>query len=122
MLLLAHEMLRNAFRISARKRCHVTNPCIQNGLSKLDMICCSPLQLRMRDVPEEKYSNAFIGYGDEDNNFVLEVHVTEAADAAAHGACQLLQVLGRPCLIGGNRRMPHAWSTSGFGNGCAYAA
>ena len=32
-------------------------------------------QLRKRDVPEEKYSNAFVGYGDEKHNFVLEVRV-----------------------------------------------
>lgn len=30
-------------------------------------------QLRYRDVPEEKYCNAFMGYGPEDKNFCLEL-------------------------------------------------
>lgn len=30
-------------------------------------------QLRYRDVPEEKYRNAFLGYGPEDTNFCLEL-------------------------------------------------
>ena len=29
--------------------------------------------LRYRDIPEEKYSNAFLGYGGEDTNFALEL-------------------------------------------------
>ena len=29
--------------------------------------------LRYRDIPEGKYSNAFLGYGDEREQFVLEV-------------------------------------------------
>jgi hypothetical protein len=28
--------------------------------------------LRYRDIPEEKYTNAFLGYGDERENFALE--------------------------------------------------
>ena len=28
--------------------------------------------LRYRDIPEEKYSNAFLGYGPETTNFALE--------------------------------------------------
>lgn len=33
--------------------------------------------LRYRDIPEGKYSNAFLGYGDERENFVLEVGVSQ---------------------------------------------
>jgi hypothetical protein len=29
--------------------------------------------LRKRDVPEEKYTNAFLGFGPEDTNFALEL-------------------------------------------------
>jgi lactoylglutathione lyase len=29
--------------------------------------------LRRRDIPEEKYSNAFLGYGPEDSHFVVEL-------------------------------------------------
>lgn len=29
--------------------------------------------LRKRDIPEEKYSNAFLGFGPEDTNFVVEL-------------------------------------------------
>lgn len=29
--------------------------------------------LRQRDIPEEKYSNAFLGFGPEDSNFVVEL-------------------------------------------------
>jgi len=29
--------------------------------------------LRKRDVPDEKYTNAFLGFGPEDTNFALEL-------------------------------------------------
>lgn len=29
--------------------------------------------LRKRDIPEEKYSNAFLGFGPEDTNFAVEL-------------------------------------------------
>jgi len=29
--------------------------------------------LRQRDIPEEKYSNAFLGFGPEESNFVVEL-------------------------------------------------
>ncbi|XP_061993441.1 lactoylglutathione lyase GLX1-like [Rosa rugosa] len=29
--------------------------------------------LRQRDIPEEKYSNAFLGFGQEETNFVMEL-------------------------------------------------
>ena len=29
--------------------------------------------LRKRDIPEEKYTNAFLGYGREDAHFVVEL-------------------------------------------------
>ncbi|KAK4764699.1 hypothetical protein SAY86_025789 [Trapa natans] len=35
--------------------------------------CFGMKLLRKRDVPEEKYSNAFIGFGPEESNFVLEL-------------------------------------------------
>lgn len=35
--------------------------------------CLGMKLLRQRDIPEEKYSNAFLGYGLEDSHFVLEL-------------------------------------------------
>jgi hypothetical protein len=29
--------------------------------------------LRKRDIPEERYTNAFLGYGPEDSHFVVEL-------------------------------------------------
>jgi lactoylglutathione lyase len=29
--------------------------------------------LRKRDIPEERYANAFLGYGPEDSHFVIEL-------------------------------------------------
>lgn len=29
--------------------------------------------LRKRDIPEEKYSNAFLGYGPEESHFTVEL-------------------------------------------------
>lgn len=29
--------------------------------------------LRKRDIPEEKYSNAFLGFGPEESNFAVEL-------------------------------------------------
>ena len=35
--------------------------------------CLGMKLLRKRDIPEEKYSNAFLGYGPEDSHFVVEL-------------------------------------------------
>ncbi|KAK7282987.1 hypothetical protein RIF29_12155 [Crotalaria pallida] len=35
--------------------------------------CLGMKVLRKRDIPEEKYSNAFLGYGPEDSNFTAEL-------------------------------------------------
>lgn len=35
--------------------------------------CFGMKVLRKRDVPEEKYSNAFLGFGPETSNFVVEL-------------------------------------------------
>lgn len=35
--------------------------------------CLGMKLLRQRDIPEEKYSNAFLGYGPEDSHFVVEL-------------------------------------------------
>ncbi|CAL2234361.1 unnamed protein product [Prunus armeniaca] len=36
--------------------------------------------LRRRDIPEEQYSNAFLGYGPEDSNFVVELTYNYGVD------------------------------------------
>lgn len=35
--------------------------------------CFGMKLLRKRDVPDEKYTNAFLGFGPEDKNFALEL-------------------------------------------------
>lgn len=35
--------------------------------------CLGMKLLRKRDIPEEKYTNAFLGYGPEDSHFVIEL-------------------------------------------------
>ena len=35
--------------------------------------CFGMKLLRKRDVPDEKYTNAFLGFGPEDTNFALEL-------------------------------------------------
>lgn len=36
--------------------------------------------LRKRDIPEEKYTNAFLGYGPEDSHFVIELTYSKLSD------------------------------------------
>ena len=36
--------------------------------------------LRKRDIPEEKYSNAFLGFGPEESHFVVELTYSNAAN------------------------------------------
>lgn len=36
--------------------------------------------LRKRDIPDEKYSNAFLGFGPEDSHFVVELTYSNAAN------------------------------------------
>lgn len=40
--------------------------------------CFGMKLLRKRDVPEEKYSNAFLGFGPETSNFVVELTYSNA--------------------------------------------
>ena len=35
--------------------------------------CLGMKLLRKRDIPEEKYTNAFLGYGPEESHFVVEL-------------------------------------------------
>lgn len=42
--------------------------------------CLGMKLLRRRDVPEEKYTNAFLGYGPEDTNFVVELTYNYGVD------------------------------------------
>jgi lactoylglutathione lyase len=37
--------------------------------------------LRKRDIPEEKYSNAFLGYGPEESHFVVELTYSQWAQS-----------------------------------------
>ena len=37
--------------------------------------------LRFRDIPEDKYSNAFLGYGSEETNFALELTYNYGQDS-----------------------------------------
>ncbi|KAF7073045.1 hypothetical protein CFC21_078092 [Triticum aestivum] len=40
--------------------------------------CLGMKLLRKRDIPEEKYTNAFLGYGPEETNFAIELTYTNA--------------------------------------------
>ncbi|KAJ6792458.1 putative lactoylglutathione lyase [Iris pallida] len=42
--------------------------------------CLGMKLLRQRDIPEEKYSNAFLGYGPEETNFVVELTYNYGVD------------------------------------------
>ncbi|PIN13587.1 Glyoxalase [Handroanthus impetiginosus] len=42
--------------------------------------CFGMKLLRKRDIPEEKYSNAFLGFGPEDSHFVLELTYNYGVD------------------------------------------
>lgn len=42
--------------------------------------CLGMKLLRKRDIPEEKYTNAFLGYGPEDANFVVELTYNYGVD------------------------------------------
>ncbi|KAK4343431.1 hypothetical protein RND71_036525 [Anisodus tanguticus] len=42
--------------------------------------CLGMKLLRKRDIPEERYTNAFLGYGPEDSNFVIELTYNYGVD------------------------------------------
>nr|QIC53432.1 glyoxalase [Hemerocallis fulva]UZT75472.1 glyoxalase [Hemerocallis sp. DN-2022a] len=42
--------------------------------------CLGMTLLRQRDIPEEKYSNAFLGFGPEDSHFVVELTYNYGVD------------------------------------------
>ncbi|CAN1215201.1 Probable lactoylglutathione lyase, chloroplastic [Linum perenne] len=42
--------------------------------------CLGMKLLRKRDIPEERYTNAFLGYGPEDSNFVIEITYNYGVD------------------------------------------
>ncbi|KAF9662560.1 hypothetical protein SADUNF_Sadunf18G0066900 [Salix dunnii] len=43
--------------------------------------CLGMKLLRKRDIPEEKYANAFLGYGPEDSHFVVELTYNYGVDS-----------------------------------------
>ncbi|CAI7853145.1 unnamed protein product, partial [Closterium sp. NIES-53] len=48
--------------------------------------CLGMKLLRQRDIPEEKYSNAFLGYGPETSTFVVELTYNYGVDSYDIGA------------------------------------
>ncbi|CAA7014931.1 unnamed protein product [Microthlaspi erraticum] len=48
--------------------------------------CLGMKLLRKRDIPEEKYTNAFLGYGPEDSHFVIELTYNYGVDKYDIGA------------------------------------
>lgn len=46
--------------------------------------------LRKRDIPEERYTNAFLGYGPEDSHFVVELTYSELSKYLFMSICQTL--------------------------------
>lgn len=64
--------------------------------------------LRKRDIPEERYSNAFLGYGPEESNFAVELTYSKASHSwqwhyAFFDNCllyfRMLQLLYFPLLL-----------------------
>ncbi|KAI5585366.1 hypothetical protein POPTR_006G160600v4 [Populus trichocarpa] len=48
--------------------------------------CLGMKLLRKRDIPEERYTNAFLGYGPEDSHFVIELTYNYGVDSYDIGA------------------------------------
>ncbi|KAI4985728.1 lactoylglutathione lyase GLX1-like [Hordeum vulgare subsp. vulgare] len=48
--------------------------------------CLGMKLLRKRDIPEEKYTNAFLGYGPEESNFAVELTYNYGVDSYDIGA------------------------------------
>ena len=46
--------------------------------------------LRKRDIPEEKYTNAFLGYGPEDSHFVIELTYSKCVELQSDVLCLAL--------------------------------
>lgn len=44
--------------------------------------CLGMKLLRKRDIPEERYTNAFLGYGPEDSHFVIELTYSKLSDCS----------------------------------------
>lgn len=47
------------------------------GICRFYTECLGMKLLRRRDIPEDRYSNAFLGYGPEDTNFTVELTYSE---------------------------------------------
>lgn len=43
--------------------------------------------LRKRDIPEERYTNAFLGYGPEDSHFVVELTYSKSDQICLFSYC-----------------------------------
>lgn len=96
-------------------------------------------QLRYRDVPEEKYTNAFLGYGPETTNFAVELTKNYGVDSYDIGPgfghfgivtddvykmCDSIKTAGgkvrcrhqcRGCTISGDScRLEHSFCQHGF--------
>lgn len=41
--------------------------------------CLGMKLLRKRDIPEERYTNAFLGYGPEDSHFTVELTYSKSS-------------------------------------------
>ncbi|GJN19583.1 hypothetical protein PR202_gb06872 [Eleusine coracana subsp. coracana] len=59
---------------------HLCSLCRLPDLTWFYTECLGMKLLRKRDIPEEKYSNAFLGYGPEDSHFVVELTYNYGVD------------------------------------------
>jgi lactoylglutathione lyase len=57
--------------------------------------CLGMKLLRKRDIPEERYTNAFLGYGPEDSHFVVELTYSKGQNAHVMSS---LHLSDKPCL------------------------
>lgn len=61
--------------------------------------------LRKRDIPEERYTNAFLGYGPEDSHFVVELTYSKLLQSKCcyhmfipHIVCVICCIRARPLM------------------------
>lgn len=55
--------------------------------------------LRKRDIPEEKYSNAFLGFGPEESQFVVELTYSMFKPCCVHASTYFEDLLGFCCSV-----------------------
>lgn len=48
--------------------------------------------LRQRDIPEENYANAFLGFGPEESNFTVELTYSKLSFMDSSHICEVFEI------------------------------